>query len=69
MNPVTEQFNLAVMSQSLYDGHCGVALFMAQLANITGLEKYKDIALATIQELKRTLNKEQADRNLSKYIA
>ncbi len=56
------------MSYDLYDGLCGVALFLAQLTVVSGLKKYKDLCFSTLKFLRSALNREKADRALSKYI-
>ncbi|MEH2072559.1 MAG: type 2 lanthipeptide synthetase LanM family protein [Nostoc sp.] len=43
------------LGYSLYDGVCGVALFLAALAKITGDRKWRDLALKALQPLKKTL--------------
>jgi lantibiotic modifying enzyme len=39
----------------LYDGVCGVSLFLAALAKITGDAGFRDLALSALQDLRKTL--------------
>ena len=68
VDPTSEKFYLGSMPPSLYDGHCGVALFLAQISFISKNAKYKDISKSALKSLCIALDKNQPDRELSKYI-
>ncbi|WGV23380.1 type 2 lanthipeptide synthetase LanM family protein [Halotia branconii] len=56
-----ERFRLQVLGNSLYDGRCGVALFLAALSQVTKDSHSSDLALKALQPLRRqiqTLNLE-----------
>lgn len=46
-----ERFQLMPLGYSFYDGNCGIALFLAALASLTGKEKYRQTALRAIRPL------------------
>jgi type 2 lantibiotic biosynthesis protein LanM len=50
-----ERFQLRPLGHSFYDGNCGISLFFAALAHVTGKEKYYDNALRSISELRAYL--------------
>lgn len=50
-----QRFQLQPMGYSLYDGCCGVAVFLAALAKVTGQEKFSDLALASIQSVRKII--------------
>lgn len=53
--PEAERMQLQPLEYGLYDGVCGVALFLAALAKITGDSEFRDLALSALQDLKKTL--------------
>ncbi|WP_375505985.1 type 2 lanthipeptide synthetase LanM family protein [uncultured Nostoc sp.] len=56
-----ERFRLQVLGNNLYDGRCGVALFLAALSQVTKDSRSSDLALKALQPLRRqiqTLNLE-----------
>ncbi|MFN6514132.1 MAG: type 2 lanthipeptide synthetase LanM family protein [Nostoc sp. CreGUA01] len=53
--PEAERFRLQVLDSGLYDGRCGVALFLAALDKIAGEPSYRDLALRTLQTLRRQI--------------
>lgn len=55
--PETQRMQLQPLGYGLYDGVCGVALFLAALAKITGDEGFRDLALSALQPLRKTLRK------------
>lgn len=60
-----ERFHLQVLNDSLYDGRCGVALFLAALAQVSGESSFRNLALRTLQSLRRqiqTLDPESQQR-------
>ena len=48
-------FRLQGLGYGLYDGSCGVALFLAALAKITGDSQWRELAFATLQPLRHDL--------------
>lgn len=50
-----ERFQLQVLNDSLYDGRCGVALFLAALAQISGESHFHNLALRTLQSIQRQI--------------
>jgi type 2 lantibiotic biosynthesis protein LanM len=50
-----QKFQLRPLDYSLYDGHCGVALFLAALAKITDKGKYADLALDSLYSFRKIL--------------
>ncbi|MEO1375967.1 MAG: type 2 lanthipeptide synthetase LanM family protein [Cyanobacteria bacterium J06635_10] len=49
----TEGFLFQPLGENLYDGNCGVAVFLAALANITGDSQWRDLANSALQPLLR----------------
>lgn len=50
-----ERFQLQVLNDSLYDGRCGVALFLAALCQVSGESSLGNLALQTLQSLRRQI--------------
>jgi type 2 lantibiotic biosynthesis protein LanM len=61
------RFQLNILHDSLYDGNCGVALFLAALDCIQGDNQFRDIALGAIQSLRTFL--QTADRDDAQEFA
>ncbi len=53
--PEARRYQLQPLDYDLYDGVCGVAVFLAALAKITGDREFRDLALSTLQSLRKTL--------------
>ncbi|GAA6614417.1 type 2 lanthipeptide synthetase LanM family protein [Scytonema sp. NUACC26] len=51
----TQGFQFQGLGVSLYDGSCGVALFLAALAKVTGDSEWHDLALRILQPLCKVL--------------
>ncbi len=51
-----QRFQLQPMNHGLYDGGCGVALFLAALEKVTGGAGFRDLALAALQPLRQDLH-------------
>ncbi len=49
--PEARRFQLQPLGYSLYDGICGVALFLAALGKITGDAQWRDLALRALQNI------------------
>lgn len=64
--PGAERFQVMPIGNSFYDGNCGIALFFAALAKITGKAHYRDLSLGSIQTLQHwmgTTNPKQMQKN------
>lgn len=53
--PKAGRLQLQPLGNGLYDGVCGVALFLAALAKITGDAGFRDLALSALQPLRKSL--------------
>ncbi|ACC83386.1 type 2 lanthipeptide synthetase LanM family protein [Nostoc punctiforme] len=53
--PEAERFRLQVLGSGLYDGRSGVALFLAALNKVAGEPRLRDLALRTLQPLRRQI--------------
>ena len=51
----SHRFQLLPMGYGLYDGCCGIALFLAALEKVTGEAKFRGLALASLEPLHRGL--------------
>jgi type 2 lantibiotic biosynthesis protein LanM len=61
----TQGFQLQSLGVSLYDGSSGVALFLAALAKVTGKAEWHDLALRTLQPLRKVLQETNSE-NMAK---
>ncbi len=52
----SEKFEMRPMNLDLYDGLCGVTLFMAALYDVTREQKYKDIAEASLNSILKSID-------------
>lgn len=64
--PKAERMQLQPLGDGLYDGVCGVALFLAALAKVTGDAEFRDLALSALQPLRKTL--QEKDPSLQRKI-
>ena len=53
--PNADRFQLQALGASLYDGNCGIALFLAALARIRGRSQFRDLALSALESLRKVL--------------
>ncbi|MGB7443293.1 MAG: type 2 lanthipeptide synthetase LanM family protein [Coleofasciculaceae cyanobacterium] len=51
----SERYQLQPLGDNLYDGNCGIALFLAALAHCTGNPDYRNLTLKSIQSLRESL--------------
>jgi type 2 lantibiotic biosynthesis protein LanM len=51
--PGTDKFQVQPMDYSLYEGSCGVALFLAALESVTGNSTFRPLALAALQPIRQ----------------
>ncbi len=63
---MTERLQLQPLCHGLYDGACGVALFLAALSKITGDEEFRKLALGALQDLKKILQDKESRFKLTK---
>ena len=52
-----QRLQVKPMGYRLYDGSCGVALFLAALAKVTGVTEFHDLALNALQPLRQDLQR------------
>ncbi|WP_244141999.1 type 2 lanthipeptide synthetase LanM family protein [aff. Roholtiella sp. LEGE 12411] len=55
-----ERFQLQPLGNTFYDGNCGIALFLAALAHLTGNSHFRDLSLRAIQSLQTSLQTSDA---------
>ncbi len=65
--PTAECFQLQSLSLNLYDGKCGIALFLAMLDYVSGSSHYRDLALGALHSLRQIL--QTSDRGLVQRFA
>lgn len=65
--PQAQRFQLQPMGYGLYDGSCGVALFLAALETVTGDNGFRDLALEALLPLRKVL--QDSDSKIQKKIA
>lgn len=53
--PNAERFQLQVLGDNLYDGRCGIALFLAALDQVVGNQRFRSLALRTLQSLREQI--------------
>ena len=54
--PRTERFQLKPLDFNLYDGKCGIALFLAALDYLTGQDRYRELILGVLQSFRQFLH-------------
>lgn len=53
--PQAKRFQLQPIGYNLYDGSCGIALFLAALTQVTDESRFRDLSLGAIQPLRQIL--------------
>ena len=66
--PEAEKFQLQPLDYDLYDGSCGVALFLAALEKVTGGAGFRELALGALQPLRKHLQQPKLSQKLAKEI-
>ncbi|BAZ21327.1 hypothetical protein NIES4073_22050 [Kalymmatonema gypsitolerans NIES-4073] len=69
--PKEQRMQLQPLGYGLYDGVCGVALFLAAVAKITGDAGFRDLALSALQDLRKSLQNTRdpnSQRKITKQI-
>lgn len=64
----TQRFQLQPLGYGLYDGSCGIALFLAALAKLQGDDGYQELALAALQSLRQYLQSPESSQAIAKQI-
>lgn len=64
--PSAERFQLQPLDQSLYDGNCGIALFLAALERLTASNQFRYLALGALGYTRRVL--QTADAQLTQRL-
>lgn len=59
--PQEQRMQLQPLGYGLYDGVCGVAVFLAALAKITGDSGFRDLSLSALQDLRKSLQEKDAN--------
>lgn len=59
--PKAERFQLQPLGESFYDGNCGIAVFLAALAQVTGDSQFENLSLKTLQSLQNFLQTADAE--------
>lgn len=53
--PTADRFQLQPLDANLYEGNCGIALFLAALARIRGCSQSRDLALSALESCQKVL--------------
>lgn len=64
MNAESDVYQFQPMAPDLYNGVCGVAVFLAAVARVTGLGSLRSLALAALAELREDLRAPDAGKRL-----
>ncbi|MBW4598388.1 MAG: type 2 lantipeptide synthetase LanM family protein [Calothrix sp. FI2-JRJ7] len=65
--PNVERFQFQLLDESLYNGNCGIALFIAALADLKSCSSFHDLAFGALQPTRRIL--QIADAELARRCA
>ena len=63
--PEVRKSQLDPIGPDLFDGRCGVALFLAALARVSGKTKFRDLAYAVIKPLRKEIKEMMAYRMMN----
>jgi type 2 lantibiotic biosynthesis protein LanM len=63
-----QRLQLEPLQFSLYDGTCGIALFLAALGKVTGETQWQSLALKALQSLRHNLKDSQASQALANKL-
>ncbi|NER98445.1 MAG: type 2 lantipeptide synthetase LanM [Symploca sp. SIO1B1] len=66
--PTAKPFRLKPVTYSLYDGACGIALFLAAVAKVTKKLEFADLAYKALQPLSRALQDSTVSKKLAEEI-
>lgn len=67
--PVAERWRLQPVGRELYGGGCGIALFLATLANATGEHVYRQLALGALASVKQLLRDVDVESRLDETVS
>jgi len=59
LRPEGGQFELQVFSETLYNGKCGIALFLSALDSVTGSQEFREFTGQTLQPLRKLIGDRQ----------
>lgn len=65
--PDADRFQLQTLADNLFDGNCGIALFLAALDYVRGNHQYRDLILGALQPVRKLL--QISDVNLAQRFA
>jgi type 2 lantibiotic biosynthesis protein LanM len=60
--PHADRFQLQPVTDSLYDGRCGIALFLSALDYVTGENRFRDLAVGAVQGIRHGLRTSDSGR-------
>lgn len=67
--PGPERWKLQPLDRELYGGACGVALFLATLHHASGDGRFRDLGMASLVSLQKTLRDPDVDKRLDERVA
>ncbi|MBO3458664.1 MAG: type 2 lantipeptide synthetase LanM family protein [Aetokthonos hydrillicola CCALA 1050] len=67
-NSEAQRFQLRPLEYGLDNGYCGISVFLAALASVTGRDEYRDLALGALQTLRKTLQEQDITKKLKEAI-
>jgi type 2 lantibiotic biosynthesis protein LanM len=59
--PQAKRFQLQPIGYNLYDGSCGIALFLAAVTQVTDDSRFRDLALGALQPLRQILQHQDSE--------
>lgn len=59
--PNAERFQLQLLSENLYEGNCGIALFLSALDHLRDSDHYRELVLAALQPLRQILQRQEPE--------
>jgi type 2 lantibiotic biosynthesis protein LanM len=59
---LAEKFQLQPLGYSLYNGRCGIAIFLSAIAKVTPQKEFRNLALAAIQPLRNIIQNFETNR-------
>ncbi|MBW4597570.1 MAG: type 2 lantipeptide synthetase LanM family protein [Brasilonema angustatum HA4187-MV1] len=65
--PKAERLQLQTLEENLYDGNCGIALFLATLDHLNDSCQFRELALGALQSIRKVL--QTADAQLTQRLA
>uniref|UniRef100_B8HM21 Lanthionine synthetase C family protein n=1 Tax=Cyanothece sp. (strain PCC 7425 / ATCC 29141) TaxID=395961 RepID=B8HM21_CYAP4 len=59
--PNAERFQLQLLSHNLYEGNCGIALFLVAVDHLTNSDRYREPVLAALQPFRQILHRQEPE--------